>query len=211
MFADVEASSFDSSPLGSDPEVRFQQVFGSSLLGAINVGDQITGLTFRVEGGSPAVLAQTVANYEIRLSTSANAPSSLSTTFAEYRGADDVIARSGPLVFGSGDFPTGGNPNFFGVTIPFTTPFTYAGGPLLVEVAHDGSPLGGTFADADFPTMLDAQTVFAEAFSATVATFGPFPEAIVFQFQVTPIPEPSTLLLTVGPVGLLGRRWLRRQ
>lgn len=140
-FANLEASIGDTQPLGVELG-RFQQVFGPSLLGQLNVGDQISGLTFRVDGPDPTVPSQIVANYEIRMSTSANPPGSLSPTFAANRGADEVIVRSGPLVIGPDDFPGGGSPNPFGVMIPFATPFVYAGGPLLIEIAHDGFPAG---------------------------------------------------------------------
>src|SRR5262245_35880224 len=78
--AGVEGGTADTTPLGLDGTARLQIIYGSSTLGGLHVGDKITGLTFRVEGGQTAVPAQLVPLLEIRLSTSANAPGSASTT-----------------------------------------------------------------------------------------------------------------------------------
>lgn len=206
IFTAAEAFGSDTAPLGTDIQ-RFQQVYGTPLLTDLNVGDQIIGLTFRVDGTASALPAQTVANYEIRLSRSLNGPGSLSAVFADNRGLDEVIVRSGPLVILPGDLPGGSSPNSFGVLIPFSTPYIYLGGPLLLEVAHDGFPAGGRNADADYPTSLSAQTAFGNGFAATTADAGLYSEAIVVQFEVTTAPEPRTLLLMgLGPAGLMTLR-----
>lgn len=203
--ASTEAGSAESAPLGVDVQ-RFQQVFGIALLGDLNVGDVIVGLTFRLDAASGALPAQTIQNYEIRLSQSRNAPGSLSAIFADNRGADDVIVRSGPLVIHTGDFPSGGRPNPFGVMIQFTVPYVYQGGPLLLEVAHDGFPAGGRYADADYPTSLSAQTAFGAGFAATTADVGLYPEAMVVGFYENPEPSPAVLLgFGLAAVALL--RW----
>ena len=178
----------DSTPLGAAGIAqRFQQVFGAALLGGLQVGDVITGLTFRLTEASFFDLPpQTVTNYEIRLSRSVHQPASLDLVFANNRGADEVIVRSGPLVFNEGDFRGGSSPNPFGVIIPFTNPYTYAGGPLLIEIGHTGFPSGGRFVDVDYPTALDATAIFADGFSATQAPASrSYPEAIIIQLQVS--------------------------
>jgi hypothetical protein len=165
-------------------------VFGSALLTDLDIGAVIVGLTFRLDAASGAVPAQTIQNYEVRLSQSRNAPGALSSIFAENRGLDEVVVRSGPLTIHAGDFPAGDSPNPFGVMIPFTTPYVYRGGPLLVEVAHDGFPAGGTWVDADYPTGLDAETAFGTGFSATTADVGFYREAVVMEFNAVPEPGP---------------------
>lgn len=108
--AGVEGTS-DTSPSGQDGSGRFQQVYGPSLLSGLNAGDVINGLTFRVvSDADDGVPAQIVSDYEIRLSQSFNAPRALSMTFANNRGANEVIARSGQLVISAGDFPATPNP-----------------------------------------------------------------------------------------------------
>jgi hypothetical protein len=205
-FASTEAGSADSAPLGIDVQ-RLQQVFGVSMLNDLGIGAIITGLTFRVDSGYGGIAAQTIENYEIRLSESRNAPGFLSAVFANNRGADEVIVRSGPLVIHPGDFPAGGRPNPFGLMIQFTTPYVYRGGPLLLEVAQDGFPAGGTWVDADYRTSLSAQTGFGTGFSATTADVGFYNEAIVVEFDV--VPEPGSIALLgfgMATIVLLRRR-----
>jgi hypothetical protein len=208
----TEAGSSDSSPLGVDAQQRFQQVYGASMLtGLISPGSILTGLTFRLDRAATALPAQTVNNYEIRLSTSRNAPGSLSTTFASNRGSDEVIVRSGPLIITTGAFPSGGSPNGFGFMIQFTVPYVYRGGDLLVEIAQDGFPAGGRYVDADYVTSYLAQTAFGTTYNATTANNGLYKEAIVMEFDVTHAPEPGTLtLFALGLAGVgFGLRWKR--
>jgi hypothetical protein len=178
-------------------------VLGESLLGELTPGSRVTALSFRVDGAQTAVPAQTVANYEIRISRSANPPGSLSLIFANNRGSDEVLARSGPLVIAANDFPGGNSPNAFGLAIPFTTPYVYRGGPLLIEFAHDGFPAGGRFADADFPTALASETVFGTGFGATNADLGAYDELIVLQLEVQPPVGPAPAVSHLGLAVLL--------
>ena len=179
----------DTTPLGVDGQVRAQVVYGSALLGALGIGDQITGLTFRVGGGSAGLAAQTVTTYEIRLSQSQNAPGSLSTTFASNRGADEVIVRSGQLTINAGDFPGGATPNAFGAIIPFSTPYTFAGGPLLLEIAYTGF-LRGTLADD--PNVSGLQSLFGSTFGSTTGSLENN-DGFLVQLQVQRVPEPASL------------------
>ena len=122
-YTSVEAGSSDNAPLGAS-EQHFQQVFNSALLTSLSVGDWIDAIAFRVDGGETALPAQTIPIYDISLSESPNAPGSLSTTFADNRGADFLTVRSGPLTVNAGDFPGGSSPNNFG-WIPFSIPYQY--------------------------------------------------------------------------------------
>lgn len=205
--AGAEQPAPDSSPLGADdtPQ-RFQMAYGPTLLGGLNVGDIITGLTFRVdafpEGAHNTTMpAQTVANYEIGIGRSVNAAGSLSMTFEDNRDLDFVIARSGELIINAGDFPGGGSPNAFGAIIAFATPYAYIGGTLLIEIAHDGFPAGGRFVDDSAMGFPDAQQIFGFGFAATQADYGNESQAMPLQLQVTPgpdgqqLPEPSALNL----------------
>jgi hypothetical protein len=217
-FTSAEANSNDDFPLGSGANGgqipgRVQQVYGTALLGGLSPGERITGLTFRLDGSVASPLpAQTVPDYQIILSRSANAPGALSTTFAANRGPDATTVFSGPLTIHAGDFPAGGSPNPFGVIISFSTPYTYEGGPLLVEIATDAFPAGGRFIDAVFPAA-NAEAVFGPGFSGTTANES-FAEAFVIEFQIAPapVPEPSTFaLLALGGGALAGWRRLRKR
>ena len=191
---------FDNAPLGAT-EQHFQQVFSSSLLTGLNVGDYITGLAFRVEGNETSLPAQTVTTYDIGMGQSAFAPGSLSSTFADNRGPDFQTVRSGPLTINAGDFSGGSSPNNFG-WIPFSTPYQYEGGNLLVEISYEGFSVGRD-ADAAYPITAGlAQTAFGTGFGSTTADAGVFDEAMVMGFSTISIPEPSSASL-LGGFGLL--------
>ena len=208
----------DSSPLGADATAyRFQMVYGASLLGGLNIGDIITGMSFRIDATEAAhnsdLPAQTVDSYEIGIGSSLNAPGSLSLTFADNRGGDFVIARSGPLTFNAGDFTGGAEPNAFGVIITFSTSYVYTGGALLIEIAHDGSFSDGRFVDDsawDFP---DAEQIFGLGFDSTYAVYGSEPQAMPILLQITRlqgpgpnnVPEPNgASLFAAALAGLMG-------
>ena len=177
----VEGNSANQSPFKGSAG-RFQAVYGTSLV-PIPVGARITGMSLRLDGAAPAFTNLTIDNVEIRLSTSALPPGSLSTTFASNRGGDEVIVRTGPLTITPTDYPTGNTPNAFGPTIHFSRPFVYQGGPLLLEVAFTGlPPAEARLADNVFPTT-DSRTGYGSGFNATTADIGLFNDLIVVHYQ----------------------------
>jgi hypothetical protein len=199
QFALAEAGSSDNAPLGAT-EQHFQQAFSSALLTNLSVGNWIDGIAFRVQGGETALPAQTIPIYDISLSQSPNAPGSLSATFADNRGADFLTVRSGALIVNAGDFPGGSSPNNLG-WIPFSTPYQYQGGDLLIEVDYQGFSAGRD-ADAAYSFSVNlAQTAFGNGYNSTTADAGIYAEALVMGFSITstPTPEPSAfLMLGVG-------------
>jgi hypothetical protein len=204
--AGVEGTS-DTSPLGQDGSGRFQQVFGASLLGGLAVGDVINGLTFRVIGlADDGVPAQIVPEYEIRLSQSVNAPGSLSMTFANNRGADEVIVRSGQLIINAGDFPATPNPGPepFGTFIAFTTPYTYQGGNLLLEIAYSGFAIGR--GSSEEINNAAGQQIFTFQQANPSQATADFSETGVFvtalNVNASNVPEPGTWVLFLAGAGL---------
>ena len=199
QFAQVEAGSSDNAPLGAS-EQHFQQAFSSALLTNLSAGNWIDGIAFRVQGDETALPVQTIPIYDISLSQSPNAPGSLSATFADNRGADFLTVRSGALIVNADDFPGGSSPNNFG-WIPFSIPYQYQGGDLLIEVNYQGFSAGR---DADavysFSASL-AQTAFGNGYNSTTADAGIYAEALVMGFSImtTHAPEPASfLMLGVG-------------
>jgi hypothetical protein len=212
-FALTEANSSDNAPLGAT-EQHFQQVFSASLLTNLSIGELISGIGFRVEGNETALPAQTVTTYDVSLSQSANAPGSLSATFASNRGPDFQTVLSGPLTITPGMFPGGSSPNNFG-WIPFSTPYQYQGGDLLIEVAYQGFSAGRD-ADAAYPFDGSlAETAFGTGFASTTADAGLYNEALVMGFLTSPIspaPEPSaSIMIGTGFALLAFVRLLRKQ
>jgi hypothetical protein len=72
---------------------------------------------------------------------------SQTTTFATNFVGAPTTCRSGPLTINAGAFPLGGPPRPFGAVIPLTTPFTYTGGNLLIEIRHTGSNIVNSTSD----------------------------------------------------------------
>lgn len=176
-----EGNSSNSSPFGGDAQ-RFQSVYGEALLTALPRGAIIKAIGFRLEGGATSFTQQTIANLEIRLSTSAKPPGSLSLTFAANRGADSVVVRAGPLTIAPADYPSGPGPNAFGKRIDFDmASFTYKGGPLLLEIATTAVPAGRPV-DNVFPSSQDSQSVYGTGFSATMADGAPFFDLVVVEY-----------------------------
>jgi hypothetical protein len=186
-----------------------QIVYGNTLLSAagLNIGDQITGISFRVDsGGSSPVWS--VADYQIRLATSLNSPGSLSPNFIDNRGSDYTVVRSGALSYNGTEYPTGGIPNLFGTPILFDNSFTYLGGDLLLEYTHSTISSGGSRADANNNLPL-AQSQFSAGYNTTTEGFSGFGDnyAPIIMLTITPIPEPSSaLFLGLGTVCLVARR-----
>ena len=112
-FADIEGTSGGESTSLGDLSNTVQTVYNESVLldSGLEVGDVLTGLSFRVGAGVMASTGArreapnfTVENYIIRLSTSNNSALDLSDTFADNRGNDLTVVRSGALDFNAADY-----------------------------------------------------------------------------------------------------------
>jgi hypothetical protein len=198
-FTLADANTSDNAPLGAiSSQQHFQQVFSTSLLSSLSIGELITGIGFRVEANESALPAQTITSYNIGLGQSANAPGNLSATFADNRGADFTTVRSGPLTINAGDFPGGTSLNDLG-WISFSTPYQYEGGDLLVEISYEGFS-SGRDVDAAWPYDSSlAETSFGSSYNSTTADEGLYNEAIVTGFttesNIEPVPEPSAVIM----------------
>jgi hypothetical protein len=177
-YDNTQGNATNTSPFGGG-EQRFQMALGASALGAIPSGTAITAVAFRLYGTPPTV-DQTIAEFDVSLSTPANPVGSLSTTFAANRGADAVLTRGGPLPIPVADYPTGQSPNAFGRPITFSTPFVYHGGDLLIEIATT-APASAFPVDNLYPTPINAESAYGSTFAATTADGGTFADTIIMQ------------------------------
>ena len=177
----TEGNSGNSAPFAAGGQ-RFQSVYGAASLTALPRGAIIKAIRFRLDSGAMKFPTQTIASFEIQLSTSARPPGSLSPTFAANRGSDAVIVRAGPLAIEPADYPSDAAPNAFGKRIDFNLgSFTYTGGPLLLEVAST-TVTASRVVDNVFPSSQDTQSVYGTGFSATVADKGTFFDLIVIEY-----------------------------
>ena len=99
----------------------------------------------------------------------------------------------------------------FGTMLNFTTPYTYAGGPLLIQV-NDVSPSQTLFNDTLSTGQTTGQSVFnAGSANATAANEGPFTQLNwAVELDVTPVPEPSSLISLRLVIPGAGRSWRRK-
>ena len=151
----------------------YQWRIAPSELAGVPVGAFLDAITYRFDqtGSNPASWppagGATWTAYDITLSQDATNGAALSPTFAANQTAP-VRVRSGPLTIPAGTFTSGANPNAWGHRILFDTPYQYAGGGLLVTVAHPGSN------QAPVAPFLDATNITGNALSGSsfVATAG---------------------------------------
>lgn len=169
---------------------RFQAVYGTALLGSLAPGSEITGIRFRLDASSAAFANAFIEDLEIRLSTSQRQPGSLSSNFAMNRGQDEVVVRDGFLAISPDDYPSGSSPNGFGPWIPFVQPFTYEGGPLLLEIGLSGMQPSSQarLVDNLCCALPDSESAYgtADGFATTTADGGLFQDLIVTEYLFTP-------------------------
>jgi hypothetical protein len=202
----------------NDVPMTMQTVFDSSLLSAIPIGSEITGITWRLSlnlgltrGPWPSS-NRTWSEYQIELSESLNPAGSLSTTYASNIASDAVIVRDGPLTILTDGFPGGAKPSPFGTVIPFATPYTYTGGNLLVTIRHTGNLVDTPFPGLDAATTIIGkfQTIFDTTNTDTSPTSNFSLGTPTFQFSYSAVPEPGTLaLIGCGTAALVAYRWRR--
>ncbi|MEZ6234990.1 MAG: GC-type dockerin domain-anchored protein [Phycisphaerales bacterium] len=151
----------------------YQWRIASAELAGVPVGSFLDAITYRFDqtGSNPTTWppagGATWTAYDITLSQDATSGAALSPTFAVNQTAP-VRVRSGPLTIPAGTFTSGANPNAWGHRILFDTPYQYAGGGLLVTVAHPGSN------QVPVAPFLDATNIAGNAISGSsfVATAG---------------------------------------
>jgi hypothetical protein len=182
----------------------------SQLTGVI--GQQITGLTFRMYNGATTAFPPTAAtwsDYTINMGQGV-ALGSQTTTFATNFVGAPTNVRSGPLTINPNTFPVGAvspTPNPFGQTITFNTPYNYTGGNLLIEIRHTGSNItnpANSFLDAMPTTATGYGTQFWSATATTYAATAGTAASFTITNLVT-IPAPGSLAL-LGMGGLLAAR-----
>src|SRR5262245_24991320 len=139
--AGVEASANSFIPFSAQAQT-FQYLLAASQFAAVPIGSELTSIGWRRDGteSTGPTAAMIWATYDILLSTSLNPIGSLSPTFANNVGPDVTTVRSGSFTLNANALTDIGiaTPNPFFV-IPFTTPYIYLGGDLLIELRHSAT------------------------------------------------------------------------
>lgn len=176
------------------------------------VGQQITGLQWRLNGGAAAWpgVDTNYAFWDVFIGAGVD-PSAMSNTFAANFTGVPTQVRSGPATILANSFSGGATPNAFGATLGFTTPYLYTGGDLTIEMRF------ATQSGATNQPALDAIAAaggpangFGVDFSArwtgnSAGVTGGNANFLVTNL-VTIIPAPSSLALLGLSMGLISRR-----
>jgi hypothetical protein len=184
----------------------FQWAFAASQFTGVPVGSRFTAIGFRGDASSPNQPAAglNLSQWNLQLSASLNSVGSLSDTPASNIGPDAVTVHSGALSIPAGQFTGGAGPNAFSF-IPFTQPYTYSGGDLLLtlqvstgdSISLDAVSVGG---------VTDSIGVTPDG---TAAHFFNVP-VTALQYDAgapTGVPEPATFAITGGVLlGLFAMR-----
>ncbi|MBX3379542.1 MAG: hypothetical protein KF805_05580 [Phycisphaeraceae bacterium] len=146
--ANAAGSSTNSFPL--DVSARtIQLIADAGEMRRLGLGSRFVGLFYRnAQSGAWPTGAQAFTKYDIRLARALNTPTTMSDTISLNAGPDSTLVRSGVLNIQAGALAGVSSPPHpapWTLEIPFTTPYTYLGGPLFTLVRHDGVS-GGNFA-----------------------------------------------------------------
>jgi formylglycine-generating enzyme required for sulfatase activity len=185
-----------------------QNLFPSSELVGMNVGDTILGLTIRspyfpFPGSSFS--PYTFPQFDISVG---RGKASLGSVFADNFHSPPTTVRTGSLTVGQGFFQ---GPLNFGTMISFDTPYVYSGGNLLIELRTKSAQIGF---DADLMVAGQTSGQLAYAFGSTSATNATGIENYNFamQLNVSPVPEPSTWAMGLAGLAYGGfSLWRRRK
>lgn len=184
----------NSIPLANFPAGTYQTMFGADLLTGIPVGSVITGMQVRLAkqfSGTFPANPYMVTRYDVRMSGSSLTPGTMSATFATNM-TNQVLVRSGPLNVAAGAYQWvdngAGVPVPWGPEIPFSTGFSYQGGPLVIEIRMQ-SPSNTFNAYADVSDSASQRAAYTDnTADAAAATFGPQTGGLIVRLTLTPPP-----------------------
>lgn len=139
---DANFSDNTNSLLDSGDEVHYQLLIAEAAVGLLP-GDEITGMAWRKDVQPPFGNVwpspdATWSQYDVTIAQAATSVATMSDTFATNM-LNPVLVRSGSLTIPAGSFSntsSGPEANTFYQAISFTTPYTYQGGDLVIDIVR---------------------------------------------------------------------------
>jgi hypothetical protein len=174
---------------------EFQEIFrASSLASTWRTPVQITDIAFRLNENSSSFNAS-YPRIEIRLSTTARAPETITTVWSENSGPDakTVYLHDNVTLVAPGGLPV----NPFELRFHLDSPFSYdpANGHLAMYIKPTASGAGGT-------RTIDAEGLpggaSASAWATTSNFVVPAPYSLITEFTWVNIPEPGSVWLVAS-------------
>jgi hypothetical protein len=197
---------------GSSAYTNQIQIAASELSAlGVQIGDQITGLRQRLDSTQltgPAA-ADGISDFEITLAEAANPISAMSTLYVANM-IDPMMVRDGPFTLPANSMPGGGAPNAFGAVVGFDTPYTYQGGDLIIMLSRTATPSPLTIDSSANYTGIG--TLYRILINGTTfhASTGLLQGAMgIFQLQISAVPEPTSLGMSIVAATLFARRFRR--
>jgi len=184
---------------------RFQQLYGmqSILLEPF----LIRSITFRLDGTNGSDILGQMANIQVRMSTIPGQPDSLSPTFANNIGANEIMTFSGAVEWHALHHTPSLIPEPFDLRIDLQQPFLYqpSMGNLLVDFTVGNTTIFSQF-DAFNRASDSVSSVSGSAFSpsGTASTLG-----LATRFGGAIVPEPASYALAL--IGVVAFTLLRRK
>lgn len=209
--ASVEGNSASSTLFAAGP-TSLQVFYSEEFLTAAGIipGSIINGMAYRRNtGGVTGPAADTtMAEYNIFMSQSFAAASSMTTTYASNVVGAQTQVYGSSLTFPANSMPGGSAPNPFGPLINFSTPYAYTGGSLLIEIRRSARTGDTTAFNTDFDSTA-ASTAGARMLFNTTSNTSPTGTlsngAHVLQLSVVPAPS------AVAAAGLAALATARRR
>jgi hypothetical protein len=189
-----------------------QQLLLPADMPGLSVGDKITGIHLRLQGGETGPSSLNWSSFAISMGIGVAKSSfgllptpAAPTLAANFVGSPTVVRAVNQQT--TVTFPTTGAPRDWSSSIAFNTPYTYTGGNLLMETRTSATPnatdvLIDTMDGSGGASPANNQTTGVSTFNggsatATTANSGILTRNWAIEFDIIPVPEPATWILTV--------------
>ncbi len=204
-------SAGSSNILTTDDEIHYQVMIAGSILG-LNIGDQITGLAYRLDATGPSSSWPdsdvTWSRYDVIMAQAATTVPTMSNIFSENM-LNPVQVRSGSMTIPAGSFASTAlspNVNPFYEMIIFDTPYIYQGGDIVIDIIHSWEGIRKNFdgiqlARVDGKVIRTKRATSADALAGSNTSYE-ITKMIVTPASVAPLNDACSSAVTVTSPGI---------